>query len=167
MIRIGLRYDYYLANWVGIGLDFGYGLGLDTSLMSSVVAKRSDFEATSFGFDAMLGFTLIPFYGKMSWLGSPSTRYDVFVRFAGGVVQLKGDGPLLPTEIGFAPSVSLGAHFFVGTQMAVTIELKDTIISMYPGSSANAGVSERSLENMLSLQLGILFHFPQSVEIGP
>ena len=165
-VRIGARYDFYLANWAGIGLDLGYNLSFSNALGSDVSDLRTEFRSTSIGFDAMAGITLIPFYGKMKWLENNSIRYDAFFRFSGGIVQIVGDGFSIPNEIAIAPRISFGAHFFLNKQAALVVELTDTLISMNSGTDFQGGVGSKELMNMLSVNLGFLMHFPEHIGIG-
>jgi len=165
-VRMGFRYDFYLANWAGVGIDLGYNLSFDNGLAKDVSELRTDFRSTSFGFDAMAGITLVPFYGKMKWLEDNSIRYDAFFRFSGGIVQIVGDGVAIDTTLAIAPRLSFGAHFFLNKQAALVVELTDTLISMNTGTDFQGGVGSKELMNILSLNVGFLLHFPSHIGIG-
>jgi hypothetical protein len=165
-LRAGFRYDFYLANWAGIGLDLGYNLSMENGLSKDVSAIRTEFRSASIGLDAMAGITLIPFYGKMNWMGSDSIRYDTFFRFSGGIIQIVGDGIAIETSFAVAPRLGFGAHFFLNKQAALTIELNDTLVSMNTATDFEGGVGSRELMNIIGVNVGFLMHFPTHIAIG-
>lgn len=165
-IQAQLRYDYYLANWIGLGFDVGYAFGFDNSLAKDVKSTVPDFVTSTLGLTAMAGATLVPLHGKFVFQGASSLRYDVFLRVSGGVVQLVGDGPI-ESGFAFAPRVGLGTHFFFGEQAAVVLELSDTLVSMHRSTTRDGGVLAKELHNLFAIQLGVLVHFPEKAEIRP
>ncbi len=165
-LRLGLRYDYFLLNWFGVGLDVGYTLGLNTSLADQVVDNRSEFETVSLGFDAIATITVVPLYGKLSWLNQSSMRYDGFIRLGGGLVQLVGDGPKLTNELSIAPRITWGGHIFVKDQLAFVLEVSNTLVSMSRGTTTQGGIGAKELQNVMSVNFGVLLHFPEQYEVG-
>ncbi|MBR56583.1 MAG: hypothetical protein CMH54_00845 [Myxococcales bacterium] len=165
-LRLGVRYDYFLMNWFGVGLDMGYTLGLNTSLGDQVVDKRVEFETTGLGFDAMASITIVPLYGKLSWLNQSSMRYDGFIRLGGGVVQLVGDGPKIENSISIAPRIGWGGHIFVKDQLAFVLEISNTLVSMSRGTTTDGGIAAEELQNIMSVNFGVLLHFPEQYEVG-
>jgi hypothetical protein len=165
-VRVGLRYDFYLANWAGIGIDLGYNISFNNDLGNDVSAVRTEFRSTNIGLDAMAGITLVPFYGKMKWMEDSSIRYDAYFRFSGGIVQVVGDGVAIANTMAVAPRLAFGAHFFVSKQAALVVELTDTLVSMNTGTDFQGGVGSKELMNIISLNIGFLIHFPSHIGIG-
>ncbi len=161
-----LRYDYYMADWIALGVDLGYAFGFNTALAKSVEELRGDFRTTEIGYNAMAGITLAPLYGKFVWRNAGSVRYDTFLRLHGGAVQLRGDGRRIPTGVGFAPRVGLGGHIFMGEQAALMLEISDTMASMHRSTTVAGGVLAKELHHLLTFQVGVLVHFPEAAEIG-
>ena len=165
-IIVGLRYDYYLANWVGLGVDFGYAFGFDNGLAERIKVERTQFKTTTLGYSVMGGVTLVPLHGKLLAKGLPSARYDAFVRVSGGAVQLRADGDPIETELAFAPRIGIGGHLFFGEQTALVIEAHDTLVSMHRSTDADGAVLAKERTQMMALQIGLLVHFPEKPEYG-
>ena len=163
---LGLRYDYFLNNWSSIGVDTGYTLSTENAMAQNIADLRSDFQTTTFGFHAMGSAMLIPFQGKFLWKGPPSIRYDVFFRFAGGLVELKGTDDKIPSETTIAPKFGAGAHIYLGQQASLVFEVSDTLVSMHPSTTRDGAVLAKSLHNVFTLNLGVVFHFPENSKVG-
>jgi hypothetical protein len=165
-IMVGLRYDYYIANWIGLGADFGYAFGFDNGLAKRIKAERKQFETTTLGYSIMGGITLVPLHGKLLFKGLPSTRYDAFVRISGGAIQIRGDGDPIQSELAFAPRIGIGGHLFFGEQTAFVIEAHDTLVSMHRSTDSQGAVLAKQSTQLIGLQIGLLVHFPEKAEFG-
>ena len=165
-ILVGLRYDYYIANWIGVGADLGYAFGFDNGLADRIKAERKQFETTTLGYSVMAGLTLVPLHGKLLFKGLPSARYDAFVRISGGAVQIRGDGDPIQSELAFAPRIGIGGHLFFGEQTAFVIEAHDTMVSMHRSTDALGAVLAKESTQLIALQIGLLVHFPEKAEFG-
>jgi hypothetical protein len=163
---LGLRYDYFLSNWAALGLDLGYTMATENSLGSNITTVRKDFETSTFGFHALASAMLIPFQGKFLWLTPPSFRYDIFLRFAGGMIQLKGTDDKIPAEYTVAPRFGMGTHLYFGEQVSLVLEVHDTLVSLHPSTSRDGAVLAKNLHNIFALNVGVLFHFPEGNEVG-
>ena len=163
---LGVRYDYFLNNWAALGLDLGYTLATETSLGKNISDVRSEFETTTFGIHSLVSAMLVPFQGKFIWRTPPSFRYDIFLRFAGGVVQLKGTDEKIPGEYTVVPRFGMGTHVYFGDQVSLMVEVNDTLVSLHPSTSRDGAVLAKNLHNIFALYVGMVFHFPESNKVG-
>jgi len=151
-ILIGGKLEYHIADYLSLGADLGYGVGIDTGLTSELAGQyandaarweqlRRRFADIQFAGDARLSFT--PFTGKMALFSKIFLGYD-FYGFGGfGFAKTKNNGSNVAdfganagddidaANEGFRAGAAFGAgiHLFFNQFVALGIEFKDILFS--------------------------------------
>lgn len=166
----GLSYRYFLANWVGIGLDFMAGyVSLDTGLTEQIDDKLSKEGFTgkpstsSLGFLVGVGATFVPIYGKMMLFRNFQMAYDVHVIVGAGVGTTRGQGRI-ESSVSFSPMWGLGARLFFSEWIAAEISFRDYIIQMPLVAEASVVSAESTWEQNFMVTVGVSFFFPPDIE---
>lgn len=167
-ILFGAKLEYHITDYLSIGADVGYGIGLDTDLTSELESAYSrlnrggEWPGISERFadiklqgDARLVFT--PFAGKMGVFGKLFFAYDVFF-FAGfgfAMTQNRTDaqGPegqdYDAANEAFRPGFAwgFGMRMFFTRWMAMGFEVKDLLFAdNESGEDVTRGLTQQELD---------------------
>jgi outer membrane beta-barrel protein len=155
-IMLGLRVEYHILDWLSVGADFGYGVGLDTGLTKELEERC---EGTCYGpasdpsnpddikawdvhterfsdlrlvGDVRLIFT--PISGKLGVFSKLFMGYDLyaFVGFGMALLANKYDGgndDKASQGLRVGPAWGVGMHLFFTKFFALGAEIKDIAFS--------------------------------------
>jgi outer membrane beta-barrel protein len=166
-ILFGAKLEYHITDYLSIGADVGYGIGLDTGLtgelednfdrrgLSGQWAEKADrFADIKLQGDARLVFT--PFAGKMGVFGKLFFAYDFFA-FAGfGFAMTQNNTDAQGAEgqdydaanEGFRPGFAwgFGMRMFFTRWMAFGFEVKDLLFAdNESGEDVTRGLTDEEL----------------------
>lgn len=168
-LMAGLSYRYYLASWVGIGVDIWAGGGVETSLTDDINREvgfsQSSFQLGTSSLRLLANATLelVPFTGKAMIFGDQFVRVDLHIDLGIGVALTSGSGRV-DDETSVAPMVGVGLRFFPNAWLSVGIDLKDYFVNRVLASRKDGSVPGASFDHNWLLGLSVGFFFPTEPE---
>jgi outer membrane beta-barrel protein len=145
-ILVGAKLEYHLTDWLGVGADFGYGIGLDTGLSGEIKGKydANEWSIVSKRFSDIklagdVRATLTPFTGKLALFSKLFFNYD-FYAFGGVALAMTenggsagdfGDDDVDAANEGFrvGAAFGFGMHLFFNKWFSMGLELKDLMFA--------------------------------------
>ena len=173
---LGVSYQYYFNNWLGAGLSLSANLcGVMGDMCKTSLAE--DVEATHPSIDSIEGLSvfgviatpfvsLVPISGKFG-VFKRVMHYDLHLQVGAAITtvgSLDGGGDLDDTPIG--PMIGVGHRVFVGDSMAITLSLRDYILSRALNATESGRPAEEEYENNFVLALSISFYLPSEVQVS-
>ena len=166
-ILLGANAQYYLTNYFGLALHFGYGLNTTTSLADRIKEERpqrvTEQSFSGVGLLTGLDAVFVPAFGKFSMLGIFTSHYDISLSAGVGMIQVSGDAF---GTWSLAPNVGIASHFFLSDSSAIKLQVKDYIYSrssnVIPVQQADGGVKttqDESWGNHFFVNLSYCFFF--------
>jgi outer membrane beta-barrel protein len=162
-LLLGLKLEYHLNDWLSLGLDAGYGIGIDTGLTGELhrryegdperwrelTDRFSDLRAAG-----DLRVTLTPISGKLGLFSRLFIAYDLYA-FAGlGLALLSNrfSGPSAEDQVSegprAGPAFGLGMHLFLTRFIAMGVEIRDLVfLDNESGQDLTRGLSESELSS--------------------
>lgn len=95
-----------------------------------------------------------PIYGKLNLFAEEVFHFDTFLSGGAGYMGFDRDGG---SVVG---TIALGQHYYLNEWMALRIDIRDQIYSMDVNPSTGDG---KSLQNLLTFNLGLSFYLPTTV----
>jgi len=173
---LGVSYQYYFNNWLGAGLSLSANLcgvmgeACKTSLAKDVETTHPTVDSIEglsvFGLIATPHVSLIPISGKFG-VFKKVLHYDLHLQVGAAITTAKsldGGGDLDDTPIG--PMIGVGHRVFIGDSMAVTVSLKDYILSRALNATEDGRPAEEEYENNFVLSVSISFYLPSEVQVS-
>lgn len=177
-------YTYYLFNWFGVGADFNYNLcgmlggACKTDLAEQVETVHPDLQGEELSDLSLLTFmvtpyaTLVPVTGKVGVFGATVVNWDMHLTLGGALVGTDnaGGGGSIDSGTAVAPVFGIGQRFYLGRSLAVTVSLRDYIVTRAVNAPVEGGArgdseeAEEEIENVLFLTIGASFYFPTRVQ---
>ncbi len=149
---LGLSAEYFPTTWLGVGVDFRYGLPFNTGLADDVegyVNRWNDRERnqvlqgekdpqdqhlqeasfTHIGIIAGAHLTLIPISGKFMLFDAAQLAFDFHFLAGGGYVRVAGTGDLKDADT-FYPMLGAGFRLFILDFFGISVQVRDYIVKM-------------------------------------
>jgi outer membrane beta-barrel protein len=176
-------YQYYLYNWFGVGVEFSYNLcwilgdSCKTDLAIEIEAENPDLRGRKLEdlsvvtFTATPHVTLVPLTGKLGTFGATVVNWDTHIVIGAGLVGTDnlGSGKKIEAASTLAPVIGIGQRFYLGNSLAITLSLRDYVLSRKLNEATADGAAkgdgdETELENRFILHMGASFYFPPRVQ---
>jgi outer membrane beta-barrel protein len=184
----GLSVNYFILDWLAIGIDLQYGLTADTALHTNIdkqlQAKRDticpatldstsrssclsalgiapSIGTSSIEMLALANLSMLPVTGKFMLYGS-LVRYDVHVVAGAGVglIRSEGDKDVLEDDFSMAAMAGIGARFFVNDWFALNLEARDVLVQYHEATDQGGDLMSKTFHNHFELSLGFSFFLP-------
>jgi len=184
----GLSVNYFMLDWLAIGVDLQYGLTADTALHTNInkqlqakrnticpatldAASRSNclsalgiapsIGTSSIELLAIANLSMAPVTGKFMLYGN-LVRYDVHVVAGAGVglIRAEGDKDVLEDDFSMAAMAGIGARFFVNDWFALNLEARDVLVQYHEATDQGGDLMSRTFHNHFEISLGFSFFLP-------
>ena len=184
----GLSVNYFVLDWLAIGVDLQYGLTADTALQTNInkqlKAKRdticpATLDATSrssclsaLGIAPSIGTSSIEMLAMANLAMSPVTgkfmlygnlvRYDVHVVAGAGVALIRSEGgkDVLEDDFSIAAMAGIGSRFFVNDWFALNLEVRDVLVQYHEATNQGGDLMSKTFHNHFEISLGFSFFLP-------
>ncbi len=186
----GLSFNYFILDWIGVGLDLQYGLSMDTQLHEQVdaglkakweslcpagAADQAECEAkaglipgrpgigtTSIQVLALANVSIIPVIGKAMLFGEV-VRYDLHLLFGAGVATLRAEGDRTHVEddLSLVPFAGVGFRVFLNDWISMNFEMRDLLINYHRVTDQDGSKLDAVFTNHFELSWSLGFVFPQ------
>ncbi|MFT7580120.1 MAG: outer membrane beta-barrel protein [Myxococcota bacterium] len=169
-LMAGLAYRYYLASWIGIGVDVWGGGSISTTLTEDITRELSrpdqPFELSTSSIRLLAGATIeiVPFVGKAMIFGDELSRVELHLSLGIGVALLNGSGSI-DDSASVSPNFGAGIRFFPNSWVAVGVEVRDHLISRVLASRRDGSTPGASFEHNWLFGLSVGFYFPTLPEV--
>jgi outer membrane beta-barrel protein len=152
-----LGIGYHVLESLSIALCGDYYGSLSTS---PTVVARVGTPALSIDrpkYAGRLELAWAPFYGKISLFAENVLHFDIYLLAGGGMMGREKGGSTV-TGVG-----GVGEHFFFNDWIGLRVEVRDQLFMLARQPSTTAGgASKQSLQNLLSVMVGLSFFLPPS-----
>lgn len=168
-VMAGLSYRYYLASWIGLGVDVWAGAGIDTSLTDDINRELSTGTSTfqlgtsSLRLLANAAVDIVPFVGKAIVFSDQLVRVETHITLGLGVALSSGSGRV-DDGTSIAPMFGVGLKIFPSDWLAVGIDLRDYLVSRVLASRRDGSVPGATFDHNWLLGLSVGFYFPTTPE---
>ena len=168
-LMAGLSYRYYLASWLGLGVDLWAGAGIDTSLTDDINRELSTSTSTfvlgtsSLRLLANAAVDIVPFVGKAIVFSDEMVRVETHLTVGIGVALASGSGRV-DDSTSIAPMFGVGLKIFPSDWLAVGVDLRDYLVSRVLASRRDGSVPGASFDHNWLLGLSVGFYFPTTPE---
>jgi outer membrane beta-barrel protein len=174
-ILFGAKLQYHLNDWLSLGADFGYGIGIDSGLTTelknqcgtSCIGSASDpsqnddvkawdehqnrFSNIQLAGDIRVNFT--PVAGKMGIFSKLFIGYDFYIFGGLGLAMLSNKADNISADVdgvsqGFrvGPAFGIGMHLFFTKFFSMGVEIKDIAFSdNESGGDVTRGLSDAEI----------------------
>lgn len=150
---VGVGAAYHLSEQFAIGLQGEYYLSSDDQPdITGGGNPTADFNHQTYS--SRLELIWSPIYGKVNLFAEEVFHFDTFISAGAGYMGFDQDGG---SVVG---TIALGQHYFLNDWMALRIDIRDQIYSMDVNPSLGDG---SSLQNLLTVNLGVSFYVPTKV----
>jgi outer membrane beta-barrel protein len=160
-VLIGVSYKYFVFDWLGVGAEALYAAPIASSLAKDIDDNLGDItlQSSKIQFLANALVEFVPLSGKAMILSSVPFAYDFHVVGGAGFASVKGEGSL-DDDPGFSPMFGGGLRFFVTPGIAVSLEVRDYLVSMVEAGSREALNKSPSFVHNISFMMGVNFLLP-------
>jgi outer membrane beta-barrel protein len=175
-VMAGVGLSYHLTNEWSFAASGNFGvLQLETDLSENLAATLSpsqidDVSYSYIQWQADVGLSYVPIFGKFSVLSSTSMAYDFHITGGFSAVneaaEAAVDGGAVDDAIaGFRPGgfLQFGVRLFVSDMMSVNFDMKNL---MYTRAELSRGSADSEFQNTVMLGAGVSFFFPGEVKIS-
>ncbi|MEE8409128.1 MAG: outer membrane beta-barrel domain-containing protein [Myxococcota bacterium] len=149
---LAVAYHVFESLWVGASADYHVARGSPPSITGGGKPKSPKYNRPQYA--ARLEAAWAPFYGKLSLLAETVLHFDTYISVGGGLIGGTRSGAAL------GGTVAVGQHFFLSEAVAIRLEVRDQIVNM----SRNPGTTKQTIQNFLSVSIGVCFYVPPSLE---
>ena len=162
----GVRYDYHMFDWLGLGARLQVGIPVKTATFESVdvkVARSNEtfvMEATSIQMLATGHVSLTPIMGKVLAFESLPINFDAHLILTAGVASMASTGDNINTGVGFAGGLGGGVRVFLSRIVAFTVEYEGLLIDRALSVNRNSKETGRKSRFNKMLTFGISFFMP-------
>lgn len=165
---LGAAYTYYIFDWLGVGAEGLYAIGINTSLTEDIeddYARQGEpltVANSSLQLLANAMVHVVPFAGKATLLRRWVFYYDFHVVGGVGFAQTKGRGAI-EDGAGFSPMFGGGARVFVTPGIAISLDFRDYLVSMVEAGSKAGLEKSPDYRNNLAFTLSVDFLLPNEL----
>jgi len=133
---MGVSYQYFVFDWLGIGAEALYAAPFDSSLTKDIEAGYETQTVTTSSLQLLLNaaIELVPLAGKAMIMNHVLFAYDVHVTGGVGMAKVAGEGSL-DDRFGFSPMFGGGMRFFLTPGIALSLDVRDYLVSMVEAGS--------------------------------
>ncbi|PIE19649.1 MAG: hypothetical protein CSA66_02205 [Proteobacteria bacterium] len=171
-LMAGVTYRYYLASWVGVGVDVWAGGGVDTALTDDINRELSSdgqtfqLSTSSLQLLANAAVDLVPFTGKVMVFGDEMVRVELHLNLGIGVALASGSGGRIDDEVSLAPMFGVGMRFYPSDWLSVGVDLRDYLVNRVLASRRDGSVPGASFGHNWLFGLSVGLSFPLEPEIS-
>lgn len=174
-VYLGASGDYHLTNVFSIGLNAMYApIAFRTPLYNNFRDLEPDrardrFSPARTQLSTDLHVGIVPFAGKLNFIGRRVMHYDVNI-FAGfGAAMRSSDSDDL-SGLRAGPTFGGGARLFIRDDLALRLRVQDHMhLSADAGALRRVGAAipvEETMRHHLMLVMGVSFLFPDTVRVS-
>jgi outer membrane beta-barrel protein len=152
---LGIGYHVLESLSIGLAGDFYGSLSTSVPVVGKVGPTTVTVDRPKYAGRLELAWS--PFYGKVSLFAENVLHFDIYLLAGGGMMGRERGGSTF-TGVG-----GLGEHFFFNDWIGLRLEVRDQLfmLARQPASAAG-GASKQSLQNLLSVMVGLSFFLPPS-----
>jgi outer membrane beta-barrel protein len=168
-VSVGVGWRYFVASWLGVGVDLGVGLGVDTSVTTqineelSTEGKPFQLSTSSLRLTAAAMFEIIPFAGKFKLGAKAHGRIDVHLNVGFGMALIGGSGRIA-TGTSILPVAGAGIRFFPDRWIAIGIDVRNLMVKRVVSSLKDGSLPAPSWGSNWQLGISVGFFFPTELE---
>jgi outer membrane beta-barrel protein len=187
----GVGVNYFVLDWLGVGVDLEYGISVDTSLHEDIDrelrakrnaicpeilgAQRAECLAAlgvtekmgtaSLEFMATAQVSFVPISGKFK-IWNQLIHYDTHVLVGGVFALVRGENGM-DGGIAFGPSVGIGARFHFNEWVGVVLQVRDFLLDYHAGTDQRGTDLPSQFHNHVSFSAGLSLSFPRVPRVEP
>lgn len=122
--------NYYISEYMAIGVHGGYSLGTETDLFDEVIEDYELFpQVSKVKWLGELQFQYDPIYGKFTLFDAWIVPWDIYTTLAAGYTQTELDGHV-------TLAAGIGQRFYMNRWFTVNVDLRDHLYTEeYPAGS--------------------------------
>lgn len=173
---VGAGISYHLTNEWSFAASGGFGvLQLETDLSENMAASLTsaalaDVSYSYIKWQADVGLSYVPVFGKVSILSSTSLSYDFhftggFSAVTEGAEAAAENGRVDEAIEGFRPGgfLQFGVRMFLSDMMSLNVDVKNLL---YSRAEISRGSADAKFQNTVMLGVGLSFFLPGEVKIS-
>lgn len=179
-VVLGIGYLYHITDWVGIGAEFSYGVGIKTKLAQGIereVTRDPEWKGLHPGQTYEMGRTGLNVLGIVEASFTPlSGKLVLFRKFMGyadfhvnvgvGFASVKGYG-VLDSKITYALMVGGGFRLFPHKAVSVNVDVKDYMVPRVVNQPVTSKSGSTKFTQNPTFLLGVSVFLPLANETGP
>ena len=169
-VALGVSWRYFVASWLGVGIDFGAGAGIETGLAGDIndelsrEGKPFQLSTTALRLTTAAMIELVPFQGKFL-VGKGQARIAFHVDFGFGMALVSGTGRI-DNSISLMPVVGAGMRIFPAKWFAIGMDVRDHIVNRVLSSKRDGSLPAPEWGHNWMVTLSVGFFFPTELGQG-
>lgn len=168
----GVSWRYFLAGWIGLGLDISGGTSVSTDMADKIRTELTyagqpfELSTSQLRMLANVSAEIVPLSGKLMLFGAAQVRADVHLDLGFGVALVSGSGRIKDST-SIMPIVGAGVRLFPTDWIAIGLDFRDHLVNRVLASRRDGSLPGKTFGSNWITTLSVGFFFPTVPEVRP